>query len=61
MVATHVETEHNQTPDPPLHYVLEASAAADETSLLATKIETASTENNTAHVDMLTTAGNGDL
>jgi hypothetical protein len=61
MMAPNVDTEHSQTQDSTVQYVLKASAAADETSVLATNVETASTVNNTARVDMLTTAGNGAL
>jgi hypothetical protein len=54
-------TEHSQTQESAVRYVLEASAAVDETLVLATDIETASTENSTAHVDMLTPYGNDVL
>jgi hypothetical protein len=60
-MAPNVGTEHSQTQESLVQYALEASAAVDETSVLATNIETASTENSTTHADMLTTAGSGAL
>jgi hypothetical protein len=45
-------TEHSQTRESPVQYVLEVSSVVDETSVIATNIETVSTGNITAHVDM---------
>jgi hypothetical protein len=56
-----IGTEHSQNQESPVQYVLEASAAVDETSVIATNIETASTENSMTRADMLTIAGNGAL
>jgi hypothetical protein len=60
-MAPNMCAEHSQTQESSVQYVVEASAAVDEISVLAANIETASTENSMIHADMLTTADNGAL